>query len=102
MDCILSSSSVDRISRGTILEWVAISFSKGSSWIRDRTCVSYIAGGFFTAEPPGRVISFQKDWMTYSELVERGLLSEYKKLGSRASLVVQWFRLCLLMQRVWI
>ena len=26
----------------------------GSSWPRDWTCVSYVAGGFFTAEPPGK------------------------------------------------
>ena len=34
-----------------ILEWVAVSYSKGSSWPRDRTlisCVSWIAGRFFT------------------------------------------------------
>ena len=31
-----------------ILEWVAISFSRGSSWPRDWTWVSCIAGRFFT------------------------------------------------------
>ena len=31
-----------------ILEWVAYSFSRGSSWPRNRTGVSCIAGGFFT------------------------------------------------------
>ena len=36
-----------------ILEWVAISFSRGSSWSRDQTCVSCIAGRFFTTEAPG-------------------------------------------------
>ena len=30
------------------VEWVAISFSRGSSWARDQTQVSYIAGRFFT------------------------------------------------------
>ena len=36
-----------------ILEWIAISFSRGCYWLRDRTwvsCVSFIAGRFFTAE----------------------------------------------------
>ena len=37
-------SSVHRILQARILEWVAISFSRGSSWLRDRTQVSYIAG----------------------------------------------------------
>ena len=31
-----------------ILQWVAISFSRGSSWTRDGTQVSCIAGRFFT------------------------------------------------------
>ena len=32
-----------------ILEWVASPFSRGSSWPRNRTRVSCIAGGFFTS-----------------------------------------------------
>ena len=35
-----------------MLEWVAISSSRGSPQPRDQTCVSCIAGGFFTHEPP--------------------------------------------------
>ena len=31
-----------------ILEWVAYPFSSGSSWLRNRTRVSCIAGGLFT------------------------------------------------------
>ena len=37
-------SSVHGILQAGILEWVAISFSRGSSWPRDRTLVSHIAG----------------------------------------------------------
>ena len=37
-----------------ILEWVAISFSSGSSQLRDQTCVFCITGGLFTTEPPGK------------------------------------------------
>ena len=54
MNCSLPGSSVHRISQARILEWVTISFSGGSSQPRDRTCVSCIAGGFFTAEPLGK------------------------------------------------
>ena len=36
------------IIQARILEWVAISFSRGSSWLRDQTQVSFIAGRFFT------------------------------------------------------
>ena len=37
-----------------ILEWVAIPFSRGSSWPRDQTQVSRIAGTFFTVHTPGK------------------------------------------------
>ena len=40
MDCSLPGSSVHGISQARILEWVAISFARGSSWLRDRTCIS--------------------------------------------------------------
>ena len=36
-DCSLPGSSVHGISQARILEWVAISFSRGSSWPRDQT-----------------------------------------------------------------
>ena len=42
MDCSPSGSSVHGISQARILEWVAISFSRGSSQPRDWTCVSCI------------------------------------------------------------
>ena len=41
-DCSPPGSSVHGISQARILEWVAISFSRGSSWTRDRTHVSCI------------------------------------------------------------
>jgi len=40
--------SKDVYLQAKILEWVAISFSRGSSWPRGRTWVSCIAGRFFT------------------------------------------------------
>ena len=48
VDCNLPGSSVHEIFQARILEWVAISFSKGSSQPRDRTRVSCTAGKFFT------------------------------------------------------
>ena len=50
LDCSLPGSSVHGILRARILEWVAIPFSKGSSWPRDWTQVSCIAGRFFTIQ----------------------------------------------------
>ena len=48
MDCSPPGSSVRAILQARILEWVAISFSRGSSWLRDWTWVSGIVGRFFT------------------------------------------------------
>ena len=42
MDCGLPGSSVHGVDLAGILEWVAISFSRGSSRTRDRTCMPYI------------------------------------------------------------
>ena len=50
-------SSVHGILQARILEWVVMSSSRGSSWLRDQTRISYvscIAGGFFTAESSGK------------------------------------------------
>ena len=48
MDCSHPGSSVHGILQARILEWVAISFSRGSSPPRNWTRVSCIAGRFFT------------------------------------------------------
>ena len=42
-----------RILQARILEWVAISSSRGSSWSRDWTRVSHIASRFFAIWAPG-------------------------------------------------
>ena len=54
MDYSAPGYSVHGISQARILEGVAISFSRGSSWPRDSTWVSCLAGRFFTAEPLGK------------------------------------------------
>ena len=47
MDCSLPGSSVHGIFQARVLEWVAISFSRGSSQPRDLTRVSHIVGRRF-------------------------------------------------------
>ena len=47
LNCSLPGSSVHGILQARILEWVAMPFSKGSSWPRNQTAVSLIAGRFF-------------------------------------------------------
>ena len=54
MDCSPPGSSVHGTLQARILEWVAAPFSKGSSQPRNQIRVSCIAGGFFTAEQPGK------------------------------------------------
>ena len=79
MDCSLRGSSIHGIFQARVLQWVAISFSGGSSQPRDQIWVSCIAsrcfyclshkpmslappalaGRFFTTEPPGKPTEFQ-------------------------------------------
>ena len=48
MDSSPPASSVHGILQARILEWVAMPSSRGSSWPRDQTQVSHIAGRFLT------------------------------------------------------
>ena len=59
MDCTQSGFSVHGIFQARILEQVAISYSRGSSRLRDGTRVSCFAGGFFTNELPGKLLCRQ-------------------------------------------
>ena len=54
MNCSLPGSSVRGIFHSRTLGLVTISFSRESFQPRDWTLLSCIAGGFFTAEPPGK------------------------------------------------
>ena len=62
VDCSPPGSSVYGILQARILEWVATSSSRGSSWPRDWTSSSCIADEFFTAEPPGKHMSRVFRW----------------------------------------
>ena len=66
MDHSLTGSSVHGILQARILEWVAISFSRGSSWPRDQTWVSCI----------GRQILYRQATREASPLLT---FSQYKK-----------------------
>ena len=58
VDCSLSGSSVHGILQARILEWVAISSSRGFSQPRDQTCVSCVSpalqAGSLPLAPPGK------------------------------------------------
>ena len=65
MDCSLPASSVHGIFQARLLEWVAISFSRGSSWPRDWTSISCIAGRCFT-EAFCQSVQFSHSVVSYS------------------------------------
>ena len=91
MDCSPPGSSVQGVSQARILEWIAISYSKGSSWPRDRiqvSCTDWQFFYFFTTEPPGKpscypnltyyyllwphlpqIICHTATWMTFPEII---------------------------------
>ena len=50
LDCSPPCFSVHGILQARILEWIAIPFSRGSSWPRNGTPASCIKGRFFTAQ----------------------------------------------------
>ena len=55
------------LSTARILEWVAMSSSRGSSRLGDQTHISYgscMTGGFFTSEPLGK--SLKKNRYVYT------------------------------------
>ena len=61
IDCRLPVFFVHGILQSRILEWIACPFSRGSSWPRDRTCVSHITGRFFTI------------WAIYTDAIHKSL-----------------------------
>ena len=116
MDCNLPGSSVHKISQARILEWVAISFSRGSFWPTGRTWISCLAGGFFTDEPLGKPWArtminhyFTNNVGQVSHLFNlisywliTFILQTEKKAQRGTSLVVQWLRVHLSMQGTWV
>ena len=69
MDCSQPSSSVHEIIQARVLEWVAISFPRGSSRLRDRTCVSLLLADSLLFEPPGNPIyNWNRNEISASEI----------------------------------
>ena len=54
MDCSLPGFSVHGIFQARVPEWVAFSFSRGSSWPRDRTRSPSLWADALPSEPPGK------------------------------------------------
>ena len=88
MDCTLPGSSVHGISQARILEWVAIPFSRGSSWPKDWTKVSHLAGRFFTIWATGETIHQFKPWKIAHHWPQEG------KVGNSSRLTHSWYFYC--------
>ena len=85
-------SSVHGIFQARILEWVAISSSRGSSQPRDQTHVSFIsciAGGFFTAEPSGKPLNCGES-ESHSVVSDSLWLMNYKLRGILQARILEW------------
>ena len=68
MDCSLPGSSVHGIFQAIVLEWIAISFSRGSSPPRDRTRVSLIVDRCFTVWATREVSCFLVLYLNISQV----------------------------------
>ena len=90
MDCSLPGSSVHGNLQARILEWVAISFSKGSSQPWDQMQIPCITGGFLNiwatkeAQESPRIL----EWVAY--LFSRGSSDPGIKPGSPALQWIYW------------
>ena len=85
MICSLPGSSVHGISQSRILKRVVISSSRESSPLRDQThnsCGSYLAGRFFTNEPPGKPSVNFCMWTNISKLTLVVPLLQYGNIKS--------------------
>ena len=100
MDCSLPCSSAHGIFQARVLEWVAISFSRGSSQPRDWTRVSHIVGRRFTILATREEVSFtlhnwRRKWQPTAAILpgefhrERSLMG-YSPWGLKDSDMTKW------------
>ena len=86
-------SSAHGIFQARILEWVAISYSRGSSRPRDRTCISCTASGFFTPLPledqEARSIETEWELLRQPLIPIRGHMKQQKKSRGEENV---WFQ----------
>ena len=88
IDCGPPGSSVHGILQSRIMEWLAIPFSSGSFWLRDKTCVCWLAGGFFTTEPPQSSV---RRWRINRELSAWTRIIETLSSNPETSLMILCF-----------
>ena len=69
MEYSLPGSFVHGILHERILEWVAISFSRGTSWPRDRAWISCIAFRFFTIQDTREALIWSNTNLTHKVMI---------------------------------
>ena len=82
VDCSPPRSPVRGISQARILEWVVISYPRGSSWPRDQTCI--FPGEFSTTAPP------QKPPLAWHLAVSAMLAFTTTRVSRSALLCIMW------------
>ena len=78
-------SSVHGILQARILGWVAIFFSRGSSWFKDQTQVSCMSGRFFT------VWATREAWQTHKHGLQENLAISKNSEAWLARVGQRWF-----------
>ena len=91
MDCSPPSSSAHGISQARILEWVAISSSKGSS----RLMSPALAGRFISTVPPGKLRNIEVGILSLLQLLIQFLLPQFFFKKNKTECTMQTEILCL-------
>ena len=97
MDYSLQGSSVHGILQARVLEWVAISFSRGSSRPRDRTRVSLIAGRCFTVWATRETLVWKRDHNVWEGTLNWGFSPLFR--GHKFMSLLSWFEMETVLQK---
>ena len=89
MNCSLPGFSVYGNLQARILEWIAIPFSRGSSWPRDQTLVSWIADRFFTIWATGKSFIIARYPVNPNKLTEDVAMSMFFFLANHTIHIIQ-------------
>ena len=89
MDCSPPGSSVHRILQARILEWIAISISRGSSQTKNWTHIPGITGGFFTIWAPGSFL-LERCWIPVDTKATLWLICPGELVSPLSSVNLSW------------
>ena len=91
LDCSVPGFSVHAILQARMLKWVATPSSRGSSWLRDWTCISYMVGRFFTTE----LLEKPHFHFSYIQKLNKWVLDSHRlktDLANRCGMYFHWTR----------